>query len=153
MADKAKEIMERIENEACKICKKDPMSKDDVMILGQLVDMMKDLSPRTIMDEYSDMYLTPEEYSERWQSIRRGRSPSTGRFTSMRPEPYMDSYRDSYGDGSYGTRGMGSYNDSYSGHSINDRMIDALERMMDTAKTEHERETIRKRIEEIRRDK
>jgi hypothetical protein len=48
---------------------------------------------------------------------------------------------------------MGSYNDGYSGHSINDRMIDALERMMDTAKTEHERETIRKRIEEIRRDK
>lgn len=148
MADKAKEIMERIEDEACKICKKDPLSKDDVMILGQLVDMMKDLSTRTTMDEYSDMYLTPEEYSERWHSMRRGRSPSTGRFTSMREEPYMDSYRDSYG-----MRSVGSYNDGYSGHSINDRMIDALERMMDTAKTEHERETIRKRIEEIRRDK
>lgn len=148
MADKAKEIMERIESEACKICKKDPMSKDDVMILGQLVDMMKDLSTRTTMDEYSDMYLTPEEYSERWHSMRRGRSPSTGKFTSMRPEPYMDPYMDSYG-----MRNMGSYNDGYSGHSINDRMIDALERMMDTAKTEHERETIRKRIEEIRRDK
>lgn len=144
MADKAKEIMERIEDEACRICKKDPLSKDDVMILGQLVDMMKDLSTRTTMDEYSDMYLTPEEYSERWHSMRRGRSPSTGRFTSMRSEPYMDSY---------GMRSMGSYNDGYSGHSINDRMIDALERMMDTAKTEHERETIRKRIEEIRRDK
>lgn len=144
MADKAKEIMERIEDEACRICKKDPLSKDDVMILGQLVDMMKDLSTRTTMDEYSDMYLTPEEYSERWNSMRRGRSPSTGRFTSMRAEPYMDSY---------GMRSMGSYNDGYSGHSINDRMIDALERMMDTAKTEHERETIRKRIEEIRRDK
>jgi hypothetical protein len=153
MADKAKEIMERIEDEACRICKKDPLSKDDVMILGQLVDMMKDLSTTTTMDEYSDMYLTPEEYSERWHSMRRGRSPSTGRFTSMRAEPYMDSYRDSYGNGSYGMRSMGSYNDGYSGHSINDRMIDALERMMDTAKTEHERETIRKRIEEIRRDK
>lgn len=148
MADKTKEIMERIEDEACRICKKDPLSKDDVMILGQLVDMMKDLSTRTTMDEYSDMYLTPEEYSERWHSMRRGRSPSTGRYTSMRSEPYMDSYRDSYG-----MRNMGSYNDGYSGHSINDRMIDALERMMDTAKTEHERETIRKRIEEIRRDK
>lgn len=148
MADKAKEIMERIEDEACRICKKDPLSKDDVMILGQLVDMMKDLSTRTTMDEYSDMYLTPEEYSERWHSMRRGRSPSTGRFTSMRAEPYMDSYRDSYG-----MRSMDSYNEGYSGHSINDRMIDALERMMDTAKTERERETIRKRIEEIRRDK
>lgn len=148
MADKAKEIMERIEDEACRICKKDPLSKDDVMILGQLVDMMKDLSTRTTMDEYSDMYLTPEEYSERWHSMRRGRSPSNGRFTSMRAEPYMDSYRDSYE-----MRSGGSYNDGYSGHSINDRMIDALERMMDTAKTEHERETIRKRIEEIRRDK
>ena len=148
MADKAKEIMERIEDEACRICKKDPLSKDDVMILGQLVNMMKDLSTRTTVDEYSDMYLTPEEYSERWHSMRRGRSPSTGRFTSVRAEPYMDSYRDSYE-----MRSMGSYNDGYSGHSINDRMIDALERMMDTAKTEHERETIRKRIEEIRRDK
>lgn len=156
MADKAKEIMERIEEEACRICKKDPLSKDDVMILGQLVDMMKDLSTSTTMDEYSDMYLTPEEYSERWHSMRRGRSPSTGRFTSMRSEPYMDSYRDSYGDGSYGMRNMpnmGSYNDGYSGHSINDRMIDALERMMDTAKTDHERDEIRKRIEEIRRGK
>ena len=41
----------------------------------------------------------------------------------------------------------------YSGHSIDDRIIDALERMMDEAKTEHEREKIMRRIDYIRRDK
>ena len=38
----------------------------------------------------------------------------------------------------------------YSGHSINDRMIARLEDMYDEAKSEHEREEIRREIERLR---
>lgn len=55
-----------------------------------------------------------------------GRSPVTGRFIS----------RDS------GNR--------YSSHSISDRMIARLEDMYDEAKSEHEREEIRREIERLR---
>ena len=44
-------------------------------------------------------------------------------------------------------------NDGYSAHSIKDRMIDSLERLMDNAATEYEREEIRREIEGIRKDK
>lgn len=40
--------------------------------------------------------------------------------------------------------------DNYSGHSINDRMVDALERMMDTANSEFERQQILDKIKMIR---
>lgn len=56
------------------------------------------------------------------------RSPTTGRYVS----------------GEYHGK------DHYSGHSINDRMVDQLERMMDTAKTEYERQQILDKIKMIR---
>ena len=58
-------------------------------------------------------------------SERRGRSPVTGRYIS---------------------RGM----DGMSGHSIEDRMVAALEAQMDDAKTEYERKTIQDEINRIR---
>lgn len=57
-------------------------------------------------------------------SYGRGRSPVTGRYISR--------------DG------------RYSSHSINDRMIAKLEEMYDDAKTEHEREEVRREIERLR---
>lgn len=64
-----------------------------------------------------------EGYSnDRGGSYRRMRSPTTGR--------YMD-------------RG-------YSGHSVHDRMIAALEELMDQAKTDYDRETISNGIRMIR---
>lgn len=42
--------------------------------------------------------------------------------------------------------------DGYSGHSIKDRAIDKLERMMDEANSEYERESIRRMISQIRAD-
>ena len=53
-----------------------------------------------------------------------GRSPVTGRYISR--------------------------SEGYSSHSINDRMIAKLEDMYDEAKTEHEREEIRREIERLR---
>ena len=57
-------------------------------------------------------------------SYDRGRSPVTGRYVSR--------------------------DHGYSGHSINDRMISQLENMYDEAKTEYEREEVRKEIERLR---
>lgn len=45
---------------------------------------------------------------------------------------------------------MDSNGGRYSGHSINDRMIARLEDMYDEAKSEHEREEIRREIERLR---
>ena len=44
------------------------------------------------------------------------------------------------------------YNDfsGYSGHSIQDRMIDKLEQMYDEAKTEHERQVVQDWINRLR---
>lgn len=120
--------------------------------------------------EAVDLMLKMKEYGE-WAngemmggySGRRGRSPMTGRYVSR---DYMDSmpgrdgsydgtYRmnGSYNGGSYGGVGYvrgsyddpyngGSYNMGYSGHSINDRMIAALEGMVDNAKSDYERQEI-----------
>ena len=62
----------------------------------------------------------------------RGRSPVTGRYVSR----------------GYSNEGMGY---GYSGHSIEDRMIMALEQQMDSTKTEYERSQIEKEIKRIRR--
>ena len=59
----------------------------------------------------------------------RGRSATTGRYVSRDGHPYHD---------------------THSGHSINDRMVSALERMMDTATSEYEREQILDKIRMIR---
>lgn len=64
-------------------------------------------------------------------SGERGRSMRTGRFTS----------RDGH---------MDHMHDTYSGHSINDRMVDQLEKMMDTANSEFERRQILDKIKMIR---
>jgi hypothetical protein len=68
-------------------------------------------------------YMHDMGYSE-----RPNRSPVTGRYIS---------------------RGMDRM-DGMSGHSIEDRMIATLEDQMDKAKSEYERELVRKEIEHIR---
>lgn len=138
-----KSLKERLMSEAEILTKKQPMTKDDVCCLGEIVDMLKDISTIEAMDKYGDEYVEDRYSADSYarfprvmyehDSYRRGRSPSTGRYTSMDGDPMHDH--------------------GYSGHSIDDRIIDALERMMDEAKTEHEREKIMRRIDYIRRDK
>lgn len=74
-------------------------------------------------------------YGHTWDdgySGMRGRSPVTGRYISR----------------GYSNENMSS---GYSGHSIEDRMIMALEQQMDSAKTDYERSQIEKEIRRIRR--
>lgn len=78
--------------------------------------------------EYSGAYFPREVYSGYPYSYRRGRSATTGRYVSR-------------GD---------NYGDAYSGHSIDDRMVAAIEDMYDEAKTDHERQKIDTAIRMIR---
>ena len=91
-------------------------------------------------------------------SYRRGRG-ANGQFVSR------DSGNSGYYDDAscYGDRGNSAHsrdggssnryydgNSGYSGHSIQDRMIDQLERMIDEAKTEHERQTVQDWIRRLK---
>lgn len=86
------------------------------------------------------------------ESYARGRDAATGRYMSRgRDEMWYDDR--SYGHQSYApgmNRSMG-YNDNTSGHSIEDRMIWALEQQMDAAKSDYERQQIKEEIDNIRR--
>ena len=85
-------------------------------------------------DGMSYGYYPRTHYGRDWEdgySGMRGRSPVTGRYISR----------------GYSNDGMSGY----SGHSIEDRMIMALEQQMDGAKSNYEREQIEKEIRRIRR--
>lgn len=90
-----------------------------------------------------------EGYSETSgdSSYRVGRNQTTGRFMS----------RDGGSSGSYHDNGNSSRyydgnsnNTGYSGHSIHDRIVDTLERMMNETQGEYERQQIRDFIKKAR---
>lgn len=112
-------------------------------------------------------YSEDNSYDDNGNSYRRGRSPITGRYVSRDTMPV---YRDAryYGDDNVTHHDGGNSNryydegastrryydannhNGYSGHSIQDRMIDQLEKMFDEAKTEHERQTVKEWIRRLR---
>lgn len=94
------------------------------------------------MDELKSGSYEEEGYSNRMMPRR------------MHSNSYMNgvTYSNGYRDGMYITPAMDRYsntyygNDGYSRHSIKDRAIDKLERMMDEAKSESEKDAVRKMI-------
>lgn len=80
------------------------------------------------------------------ESYRRGRG-SNGRFMSMEGRGYSN------GGMSMESRSMAGRGDNYSGHSVKDRMIDALERMRDSAQSQAEMRDIEAEIMRIRSEK
>lgn len=84
-------------------------------------------------------------YGHDYDSYARGRDAATGHYVSRgRDDMYYD-------DRSYARGGHRmSYDDRTSGHSIEDRMIWALEQQMDAAKSDYEYQTIEKEINRIR---
>lgn len=149
-------ILEKLEEEMCDIlCKKQPLTPPDVDVLAKLSDTYKDVATGSGMGEYIEMLDDGgQSYGMRIPkaSFRRGRNPSNGQFMSMtQPMPRLSYNRDySMGDGMSNNMNSRKYDGGYSGHSVNDRMIDSLERMMDQAENEYEREKIRKEIEHLR---
>lgn len=145
-------IEEKLDSDICELIRKPNMSRDELMMLGQAVDILKDISTVKAMDvyggnedDYSSASLASRAMTRRSMDYSRGyedgmsmaqnRSPRTGRFVS-------------------GNDGWDIHSNGYdgrSGHSINDRMIDNIERMYDNAGTEHERAEIQDVINYIRR--
>lgn len=121
----AKKMLER---EIEEITRKGNIGMDDITLMDKLLDNLKDISIICSMEE--------EGYSE-GESYARGRggySRDTGSYANR-------SYG-SYADGSYRGSYRGSYENGYSGHD--------LDRMMEEAKTDKERELIRQ-LKEMKR--
>lgn len=135
-------VKDKILDEICQLLDKQPLTKDDVCILSELADALKDVSTATGMDMYGEKYLMPDgSYAIRmphvsygspimYESYIRGRSPSTCSYVSMAERP--------------------RYEGGYSGHSINDKMIASLEKLMDKAESEYERQQIAYEINDLR---
>jgi len=97
--------------------------------------------------EYSygwDEPMTHDRYSGRMHSYARGRDAATGRYVS-RDGYHEDMMRTS------GRRMHGSfaYDSGMSGHSIEDRVIDKIEQMMDSAQSNYERDRLNQFIRVI----
>lgn len=137
-------IEEKLDRDICDLIKKDNLSQQDLVMLGEAVDILKDISTIEAMERYggdednyssasyargmrSMDYRRMHEYSD-----ARGRSPVTGRYVS-RDDRQHDDWT------------------GKSGHSINDRMIDNIERMYDNAQTDNERAELQDVINYIQR--
>lgn len=151
------ELKESIEREIKKVTKKADITPGELDNMNKALCAMESIKriesmdggmggeqsgrsyARYYRDGYRDGYARDydRDYA-RDESYRRGRSEVTGRYISRDEAPHMES-------GRYRSR-----DDGYSGHSINDRMVDQLERMMDEAQNDYEREQVQAWIEKLR---
>lgn len=149
------DIQDMLEDELKKISKKDEISSTDLDNIYKMVDIVKDVTTVEAMHKAEQ-----EGYSRDYaRDYSRGYS-----------EDYADAYgsyarrgRDGDGDGRYsedssyrrGRDAMGRYTsrDSYDGYSRHSKeeMVDHLKEMMRNARSDEERETYRKTIEQLNR--
>lgn len=126
------ELAKKLEDEIGKIARKDTISPTELDNATKAVCLwMKIMEPDA--DEWMSEGMYPH-YSR--YSGARGRSPVTGRYISRGMDESGHYYNDMHS--------------GYSGHSIKDRMVNKLEEMYDTAKTDHEKETVDAWIKRIR---
>ena len=124
-----------------KINSKGEISSTDLCNIKYASQALMNLETYEAMKEYGEdasfsMGRRSLPHEESW---RRGRG-ADGRYVSR--SPYPEHYRDEYS--------MRSYEDGYSGHSIEDRTIELLEHQMDNAKSEYDRKFIEGQIRAIR---
>lgn len=110
--------------------------------------------------EYSYGWNAPmmydDGYSGRMHSYARGRDSATGRYvsrdgmTSGRKYSYgHDGYYDDMQTSGRRMHGSFAYDSGMSGHSIEDRVIDKIEQMMDSAQSNYERDRLNQFIRVI----
>lgn len=119
-----------LERELTKLFSKSELTPNDWDAVKKamcIAGMMRSYQSGEKYDEEGNSYgYMSDPYYGNDYSAGRMRSPVTGRYISS---------------GMHG----------YSGHSIEDRMIMALEQQMDSAKTDYERQMVEKEIQRIRR--
>lgn len=159
------DIKDMLEDELKKISKKEDITAMDLENIYKMVDIVKDISTVDAMKKaeeqgYSRDYARDysrgysEDYSNAYGSYRsydgrRGRDgDGDGRYSEdgsyRRGRDAMGRYTSR--DGSY----RGSYEGGYSGHD-KEEIIDRLKEMMRNARSEEERESYRKTIEQMQR--
>lgn len=139
------ELNELIEKELKKMVQKGDLTPNElesaekaVCLMEKIIRLKEDSYSENGMDGNSRGYYMDGSYE-------RGRSPYTDRYVS-RDGRY--SMYDPYNSGNY----YDQSNRGYSGHSISDRAVDCLERMMDDAGSDYEREKLKRFISQIRAD-
>lgn len=125
LASKGTVSPNELENAYKAICTMEKIKKMESMEMGP------EYSERGASYGYGVGGYRPLSYGD--ESYRRGRD-GIGRFTSMDGRSMMG-------------------RDNYSGHSVKDRMIDALERMRDSAQSQAEMRDIEAEIQRIRNEK
>ncbi len=166
------DIKDIMEDELKQMSKKEQLTKEDVCLIGEMVDVVKDIETieamkdaaaqgwsRDYARDYANGY--SEEYSNAYGNMyrtsydnRRGRdNDNDGRYSEdgsyRRGRDSMGRYTSRDGGSSY--RGN-SYEDGYSRHS-KEEMIKNLEQMMRDARTPEERESYRSTIEQMQMSK
>ena len=142
--------MEALKKKACEALdeyvKKDQWKREDLEGAKDAVKLYNEACDAQMKQGIWD------EMRDDWSKNSGYRMPSPHGYSkiSYGSHPMHDD-RMQYED-SYGRRPM-YYDDGYSGHSVKDRMIAALEAQMDSAKTEYEREEVRRAIAEIEKMK
>ncbi len=159
------DIQDMLEDELKKISKKDDITTSDLDNIYKMVDIVKDVTTVDAMkkaeqDGYSRDYSRDysrgysEDYANAYGSYaRRGRDgDGDGRYSEdggsyRRGRDAMGRYTSRDG-GSY--RNGNSYEGGYSGHSKED-MIEQMKEAMHNARSEEERESYRRAIEQMKR--
>lgn len=166
------DIKDIMEDELKQMSKKEQLTKEDVCLIGEMVDIVKDIETIEAMkdaaaqgwsNDYGGNYARgySEEYSNAYSNRsrnsydgRRGRdNDNDGRYSEAgsyaRGRDSMGRYTSREGGSSY--RGN-SYEEGYSRHS-KEEMIKNLESMMMNARTPEERESYRNTIEQMQMSK
>ncbi len=124
MGKELEKVLEDLEDLVCAELKK--ISKKPELTPTELKNATDAMCLLIKMDELQNGGELGDEFSESRGSYSRSRSPRTGRYMSN--------------------------NRGYSGHSIEDRIVDNLEHMMDDAGSEYERNVLHKWISKVRVD-
>lgn len=144
-------VKEMLEEELKTLTKKGDIAPDDMKVIKEAVCTIKMIDGMGGIEEMSGEY--SEGIHPNWMTSSYGvampnysgtnRSPVTGRYISHGTMPDRSNYSQLYGDNTI--RG-------YSGHSIHDRMVAALEPMYDQATSEHERLVVSNTINRIKNE-
>lgn len=130
-------IKDRMEDELKELCKKDTWTGNEVALIGEMIDVVKDIETVEAMKNYE---------SEDWMG---GYSRGYDEDYLMARAPYNRRDNYSYARGDSYARGrdvMGRYTSRDDGKQ---EMIDRLNKMMMNAHTPEERESYRSAIEHM----
>lgn len=129
------EIKDRMEDELKELCKKETWTGNDVALIGEMIDVVKDIETVEAMKNYES------------EDLMRGYSRGYDEDYSMTRASY-DRYRE---PNSYarGRDYMGRYTSRDDGKQ---EMFDHLNKMMMNARTPEERESYRSTIEHMSRN-